>query len=820
MRVQHSPAHGLTTDHARLLNVSSRSSAPVTTTGRPNSPGDQLELSSNAHKAPPKQVNKPKRSLAGKLFRLAGWTGFALTASVGAIGGVGYLANKDALETPTVSVHLDSELFSEKQNYLESGPATPQTPGPIRDTTDLKPSGLSVKVPRSTSVEFARALRNSPEMTELIQSGIDYATGVAEESLAEYTPPTVDILLDAHAPLPTGDKAFLHIGDLELPSLGLKELQREDVPLVLRAVTDTIKTGLKFEIETLEPDPSVKGPGLQLGAVRARVGLNETMRAHGTARLDLDLEGTATREKLENLEGRSGVEELVQRLERRLEMGRQLQQQPAARGLLETALKDQEIAFDAEVDAKGRPIAEAVFRLWLVPDTTGDGRADIAITHEADLENLENLDVQIRNLQRVGSAPDSYLGGKLNQTVADSFKAGLEEAIPGVVGHLRGLALTKITEQLSKGNPYLNRQAGKALEAGYAIGREGIDIPTHSQLLPNVHLALGEVRMDPSGDLEVGLRTTGSDRLGATRDLAGRHQAQDGQVSLTLQGELLNQQLRDKTDGGAVDWNKFLTETCEKQGLRELCFGKDEQGRTVYPSLVSEGGMPAVKFSIVVKPQGAKPVDAATGVVTGVTGGLDSGAEWVQEGLSENLGVVGDVLGGILRAPTFLVDKVAGGAEAVVDNTVGLAVDGVTETITRPTIHTGVIVPLDISFKGGQLHVNPVGKGVRFTTPDTELPFDPVDLVPTRWLSHAIVNTAAGITGPATIGEQVEKIDLGVDVSPFGGEIKGVTIHSEQGQAPDFVFELDDTDKTVEWVAQQLGRRLNGPEESAPESPR
>ena len=806
MRVQHAIAHGLTTAPPKL-SIGSRTGAPL---GVSNFAPEQARDS--VSRTPDAEVvvkPKPKKSFAKKLFHLAGWTGMAFTTAAGALGGIGYLANRDAMQKPTVSVYLQPELFSEsgQANHLGED-YVPQAGGWFRDTTGLTPSGISVELPKSTVKEFTKALRNSPQVDALIRDGIDYATKVAETELAHYTPPAVDILLDARTPLPTGENSFFRLGDLNLPSMGLKSLKLEEVPLALRAETDTIHTGLTFEILPLEPDDAVEGPGIQLGAVRARVGFKDTVKAQGTASLQLDLNGKLSKEKLANLD-QDKHPELAAQLERRLESGRTIAGNPVASAVLQSALQDQTLSFEAEIKATEKPVAEATFRLWLVPDNTGDGRADIAITQESNLEELKNLDIQIKNFERQGEAPSSVLGGKLNEIVTSAFKDGLEQAVPGVVDHLRTLALDKITEQLARGNPFLNAQANKALETGYTIGREGIEIPTHSELLPSVQIGLGEVRLDKEGNLKVGLRTTGSDRMVGVTNLAQDIDTPDGQLSLTLQGELLNQQLKDKSAGGALDWGKFLEAAREKNGFQELQFGKDEQGQTIYPRLISDRGMPAVKLSLVIRPEGAKPIDGATGLVTGATGGLDSGAAWVQEGLSDNLGIFGDVLGGVLRAPTFLVDQVAGGAEAVVDNTVGLAVDGVTEPLTRATVHTGVVIPLDLSFKEGELHVNPSASEVRFTNPDSKLPFDPLDLVPTRWLSHAIVNTAAEIAGPSSVGSGVKDLDLGVDLTEFGGKIKSLSIHAAKGETPDFVFGLDDSAVTVDWVANQLSQRLS-----------
>lgn len=711
------------------LAIGPRSGAPIRAALNEPLNLDRVEISNK----PPSSESPnpgPKKGWGRRILRILGWTGVAVGAGAGIVGGIGYAANHDALQAPQITVHTDAELF---------GAPTTETPRPAprpsRPTPAPQSTGISITGPRASIEDFAEALYDAGPTQELMQRRLTELKSISERVAAQVDPQSVDVLIDLQAPLPTGERSFLHVGGLDLPSLGVRNLQVEDVPLVLRANTDRVDTGLKVDFESLSPDRHLEGPGLHIGGVRARVRVDGVLTVSGKLDLELDLEGEASQGKLPLVEKNAELREMV---DSRIRAGQKLVQHPQAVSLLEEALREQQVSFEATLDSQGKTLADVTFNLWMVGDQNGDGRADIAITQHASLDELEQLEIEVTRLQHTGTPPDTLLGGYLNETVGQHFLKGAREAVPEVTGQLRRLGLEKLNQALGDGNVLINQLARDGLQVAYQAAEEGVEIPTQSDLFPALPVGLADVHLQSSGDVVVGLHSQGSHNVEGAVNLAAGHRTPRGTVSVTLQGELVDQQLRDRSEGGGVDWQRFL-DSLEGGRLKSIEFGRDARGRTIYPRLTVYKGRPAVKMNVVARFKGLIPLP-------------------------------GDLLGSKL--------------------------------------HTGIVVPLRITHEGHNLHVKPDGRRVEFTNPESEEPLDLGDLLPTRLLTRAFVTFLSRILGPGEIGEQADRVDLGLDFERFGVNIERVTSYGRSGETPDLVFDVEATDATAEWVGQELQDRL------------
>ncbi|MEW6282972.1 MAG: hypothetical protein AB1758_30445, partial [Candidatus Eremiobacterota bacterium] len=176
----------------------------------------------------------------------------------------------------------------------------------------------------------------------------------------------------------------------------------------------------------------------------------------------------------------------------------------------------------------------------------------------------------------------------------------------------------------------------------------------------------------------------------------------------------------------------------------------------------------------------------------------------LQKDLKKGAGVPGEVVGTVLRAPFFLIDQIAKGGKAVVDNTAGAVVDGVADVATRPTVHTHVVIPVDLSIQGGNLVVTPDGNAVRFSTARGDLGFDPLDLLPTRLLSNLIVNLVADAQGPTEVGSQARKQSVDVSLAGKGLSFLEVGTTPRPGGTPDLALKLQAGPGTAKFLADRL----------------
>lgn len=757
-------------------------------------------LGIEAPKTPqPPPAAKPRRSLPGRILRGLGWLGAAVGVGAGVVGAIGYTANHEAFKTPSVSLYLDAELF-QTPNLSPTTQASAPEQQQVGRKWNLADSPVTVFLPSDTVRQVVDDLAETAPIARLLEQKVAQVRQDVQQKLGQLAVPANDLLLDLEIPLPTGDRPFFHLGEQNLPSGGLRELRSETVPLSLHVSAEPITTGIDLQLEMMQgaTAPEEGGPGMFLGTARARVTAGPDLVIRGTADLRHDLDGQVTRAKLDGLE--PGPSALRSRLERRLYDARQLSQHQGVRDTLETALDSQSVEFEGHVRTGDKPLAEVLFHLWLSPDSDGDGRAEVKVTQQADLDQLEAMQIEVTRLENTGQAPEGRLARWLHSTAGDYFEDGVRAALPEATAALQKLTVDKVGEQLAGTTPEVALRANRVVDSAFQVGDRGLTIHSTHQGVSDLTFWLGQVQVGPDGNLAVAIKTRAG--LGDVPDqqLPPGMALAAGEAGVKLDGTLLNTHLRDQSDGGSIDWKSFLEKVESGADLREVSFGCDAAGHPCWPRIILDQGKPAVVFDVNVIPNGAKPVEGVTGLVAGATGALDGGAAKLQKGLEEKTGLFGTIVGGIIRIPTAVIDGAAGVGKVVVDNTAGLVVDTTSEALTRPSIHTGVVVPLKLDFDKEGLNVIPLGDEVRFSNPEQKVPFDVTDLIPTRALANLIARTVASAAGPSQVGEQAEKVNLDVNLERLGAEIAELG-WSGGKENPDLVVKLKVTPQAAEWIA-------------------
>lgn len=730
------------------------------------------------------EVSKPQKTAVGRLLKWGGATGLAVIASSSILGGIAYQANYDALaQKPSVQIVPQKLPSTQKEApKLSVQVKAAQTP----TLASAKGGPMRVYVPPATLTQLSHDIQGTSQFQQFNAAATSKASQEVGQQLAVLKVPDSKVLLDVSMPLPTSERSFLHIGSLDLPSAGLRALQTESVPLAMNYTTQPIATGLKVHIKNLEAPKNLKGPGILLGAVQVSLQSESgKIPVQGTLNLQMDLDGKATQEQMAKLKGVPGQESLLQRLQSRVQQGKQLHDKVSAQGV-EGMLQDgfdQQLKFEAQVLTGKGPVAQSTLYLWGTPDKTGDGRMDIQVTQANDDSGIANLALEMTSLENVGKTPDGLAASALHGHVKSALLKGMQENMGKVTQDLQRMARERAEKEFAKGGPRLEEVANLQLSKLYEKGQT-VQYQTGNALAPLISAKVGNVQI-AQGGLLVDLSTSagGSGRADFTGNLDN---LKPGQFGAAMDLSVLNGQLK------KIDWNPTLEAVKKKAELRGLEFAKGGA-----PQIVMQNGKPTVSFEVLVHANGLNATKGVTGVLSDATGGLDKGMGKLQKNLKKEAGGFGEAVGGLLRAPAFLLDKVVGGGKAVLDNTVGSA----TEAATRPTVHTRITVPLTFQTANGHLKIGLDGDSVEFKKAQAQAPFDLLDLLPTRLLSNAIAGAVADAQGPEMVGKQLQKQGLDLDLQKGMGLAFDEVRVAKDG---DLTLIMRTTPKTAQWVGEHL----------------
>ncbi len=730
------------------------------------------------------EVSQPQESGTRRLIKWSAAAGLAVVAGSSLLGGIAYHANYDALQQkPTVQI-LPQKLPTSSQDTpkLSAQVKAAQTP----TVASAKGGPMRVFVPPATIAQLAHDAQDTSQFQQLNAAAVSKASQEVGQQLAVLKVPDSKVLLDVTMPLPTSERPFLHIGSLDLPSMGMRALQTESVPLAMDYTTQPIATGLQVHIKNIDPPKNMKGPGILLGAVQVSLTSESgKIPVQGSLNLHMDLDGKASQEQIAKLKGMPGQESLVQHLQQRIQQGKQLQDKVSQQGLdgmLQDGF-DQKLKFEANVLTGKDPLAQSTLYLWGTPDKTGDGRMDIQVTQANDDSGISKISLEMASLENVGKTPDGLAAGQLHSQVKSALLKGMQENMTKVTQDLQRMAKERAEKEFAKGGPRLEEVANAQLSKIYEKGQQ-LKYDTGNSFAPLISAQVGTVQV-AQGGLLVDLQTSagGSGKADFTGDL---NNLKPGQFGAAMDLTVLNGQLK------KVDWSQTLQAVKQKADLRDLEFTKGGA-----PQISMQNGRPTVSFEVIVHANGLNATKGVTGILTDTTGGIDKGMKNVQKNLQKEAGGFGEVVGGVLRAPSFLLDKIVGGGKAVLDNTVG----AVTEAATRPTVHTRVNVPLTFQTEDGHLKVGLDGNSVEFKKAQSQTPFDLLDLLPTRLISNAIAGAMADAQGPEMVGRQLQKHGLDVDLQKNLGLAFDEVRLSKDG---DMTLIMHTTPRTTAWIGEHL----------------
>lgn len=526
---------------------------------------DKVELSGlKLPDAPdPQPPSKPPKSL---LRRMLKWTGIAtlgVTAGTSILGGIAYQGNHQALIAPTVHVYpqqLEQPAPPSLVQRVQGAPA-------VIEAAVLKappPPGVEILIPSATVQQWM----NSPQLQAQISSQLGQAQGQIQQQIGQVKVPSGQVLLDVTLPMPTSNQSFLHLGGVNLPSLGYQALQTEAVPLQVDYRADTVETGLKVDVQQLREAPG-QGPGVWLGGVRVTVSAPEGhIPVAGEVHLALDLQGQSTRAQIERLRKMPGQEKLIQQLEARLEQGQRVQriiQEQGLDHLLEAGL-NQDLAFQGKVQTGKDPLVQTTLHVWAVPDRSGDGKADLQVTQQNQLDNLGKLRVQV---DKIGGdkAPSGMVDKFVHEQARQALIANLESQIPQLNQQIQQTALAQVGGQLRAQAGQIQAQANGQLHQLYARDPQIPGLGSVQQIKIGPGGVLLELPGQPGGD---GLKLAPGG-------------LQPGQVAVGIDRTSFNQQLKQR-----VNWDQIL-EKAGGSGFK-MSWARDAQNLPVHPELRSREG--------------------------------------------------------------------------------------------------------------------------------------------------------------------------------------------------------------------------------------
>lgn len=564
------------------------------------------------------EVSQPQKSTARRLVKWSAATGLAVVAGSSLLGGIAYQANYAALQQkPTVQVVPQKLPVTQKEApKLSTQVKAAQTP----TVASAKGGPMRVFVPPATLTQFSQDVQDTLPFQQLNATAVARASHEVGQQLAVLKVPDSKVLLDVSMPLPTSDRPFLHIGSLDLPSLGMRALQQESVPLAMDYTTQPIATGLQVQIKNIETPKGTKGPGILLGAVQVSLTSESgKIPVQGMLHLHMDLDGQASQEQLAKLKGIPGQEPLVQHLQQRVQQGQQLKDKVSQQGLegMLTDGFDQKLKFEAQVLTGKGPVAQSTLYLWGVPDQTGDGRMDIQVTQTNDDRGIANLALEMTSLENVGKTPEGLASIQLHGQVKTALLKGLQENMAKVTQDLQRMARDRAEKEFAKGGPRLEEVANAQLSKIYEEGQT-VKYETGDALAPLISAKVGNVQV-AQGGLLVDLSTSagGTGRADFTGNLDN---LKPGQFAAAMDLSVLNGQLK------KIDWKPTLEAVQKKAELRGLDFAKGGG-----PQISMQNGKPTVSFEVLVHANGLNVTQGVTGALTDATGGIDKGMGKLQK---------------------------------------------------------------------------------------------------------------------------------------------------------------------------------------------
>ena len=411
---------------------------------------------------------------------------------------------------------------------------------------------------------------------------------------------------------------------------------------------------------------------------------------------------------------------------------------PWAEEALDEAFEQQNFDFSTEVSLDS---TEAIFYLWLTPDSNGDGRADVAIGHRTVKTGADGAKVKIASVNSNQGKLDlsSRLGGRLNGIVNRVVTEQIEKSSDGLTKTISKLLESKVDGLLGQGSEKVSDAINEKLP-GFYDKLENVEVGLPKKLSPEGNLNLGLKELEVKGDslvLNYGDERVGELLAGNLSPTVSNQKAEDGELLLSLPGDIFNRLVEDKRDGGPMDWDPLLNELVDDSGIiKKLKLATNKEGDPMSPELKIVDGKPVLSLSI----------DAQT---NGIGSPVSMGAK---------------------KLPGFLGD----GLGWVADNTVG--------AVLGSRLRTEIQVPIEFNIKDGVLQVTP--GDADFVKPAEKGKKSIADFIPTRALSGVVTKGLANAFGPKAINKLLDEVSPTVNPGEYGLDWSRVNITADENGSP------------------------------------
>ncbi len=598
----------------------------------------------------------------------------------------------------TVRKQVDAELEVVAPEPLFMAPIS----NPEGTVVRVNSNDPSILVPGSSARRFLNSVLNNPETQEAFeQLTLGPRNQITEKAAAL---PSLDgsLYVDVEIPFPGAES-------LKSPLGPIPTLVHKNVPV--RADYSVNEFGLEVELDTrlveveeaARPEAAAEN-GVFVGAISV-----------ATQPMKVDLQGSVTVNK-EKTEGGAAW----------------------AESALEEAFQNQNFQFETEVSL-GK--TEAMFYVWLTPDSNGDGHADVAIGHRTLSTGADDVSVSVHSVESDQGTLDlsTRLGGRLNGIVHEiasnqiansgkSLQAAISKLLESRVDGLLGEGSEKVAEAVNSKLPGFYRQL------------ENIEVKLPEQLTPEGSLNLGLRALEVKGDSLI--VNYGDDRVrellsGAENPTISSRVAEDGELLVQVPGELFNRLVRDQREGGPMDWDQLLGEAVDGSGVvKRLKLATNRDGEPISPELKLIDGRPFLSLA-----------------VDGQTNGLAT-----------------PVTAGARKLPGFLGD----GLGWLTENTAG--------AVLGSRLRTEVQVPLEFTIQDGALHLS--AGDVQFAKPAEKGKRSLADYVPTRALSGVITRGLANHFGPKVLDKMLSEITPTVDAGEIGIDWSRVEVKAGENGSP------------------------------------
>ena len=706
-----------------------------------------------------------------------------------------------------------------------SQPVIPHAKQDLRGMEDVQ-----VRIPAETFQQVITTLQEIPETQEQMEKTTSNADAQLENQIE--TPRTLQgsQLAQARVPIPVGEDPIFHMkvpnvfsGDFYSAPLdtnnnwttinptgtNLGSVVEQKLPLAISYDMDIGAPDVKVETKIVTPEkmpapPSTDKAFVYLASADTTVRpMAKEMHVQGKVNVNLDLDGSHTQKKIDQLsqiqkspnsspeQVKSATQQILT-LQNRLRESKQLNHKltdAGLKGTAETIMKEQENRLDMQVKFKeGKPLGKAMTHFWLGPDRNNDGKADIYITQELDVSGMENVQLGKLNMQ-APTQEQKGVEGKLsqmaNQFVESTIQHEAKKAIKGMEGDIKSKIQTSIKKLAAEKMPdveqIVNQQINRTLtENGHLSKKinesDGLfkkDLKariTETKVVEQNGRKFVVVGIDTDGKSDKQIKSEFTQYLQGTQE-----NAETGSAMAIVDGHMVNQMLKGQKDGGSVDWSKAFESVTKDGSIESIEFNKDDNGNTIYPRIIMKDGKPYVNVDMTLTLKGKGILEGAGDITTGATGLLDDGAKAITDNTVGQLGEGGKAVGTVLRSPFWLLNKVAGGAKTVVDNTIGVVVDAVPKEATGAKLNLNVSVPLEIKTENGEVNVKAVPKGIEVGTSKHHAELSIRDVIPTRLIVSTIAQLVAEESPETAIGDEKPLAEQKVGFTEEGLSLEKVT---------------------------------------------